>query len=94
MWSSHVPITINAQSNWPLQVLCQEIVLMCSDHPKSFYFKLDGHKVRSRRESEMKCVVCAQPHVIELIESQTYEYKKFLIALMIASTCALLCVIG
>ena len=68
VWSGHAPITINVQSNWPLQVLRQEIVLMCSGHLESFYFKLDGHKSRSRREAEIKCAECASPHVIKLIE--------------------------
>lgn len=69
LWSGHAPITINVQSNWPLQVLRQEIVLLYSDHPESFYFKLDGHKVRSRRESKITCGKCASPHVMELVES-------------------------
>ena len=64
MWSGHAPITINVQSNWPLQVLHQEIMLMCSDRPESFYFKLDGHKIRSMRETEIKCAECVSPHVI------------------------------
>ena len=68
VWSSHAHITINVQSNWPLQVLHQEIILMCSDHSESFYFKLDRQKIRSRREIEIKCAKCASPHVIKLIE--------------------------
>ena len=68
VWYGRAPITINVQSNWPLQVLCQEIVLMCSDHPERFCFKLDGHKIRSKRELEIKCDECASRHVIKLIE--------------------------
>ena len=68
LWASHESITTNVQSKWPLQFLRQELLLLCSDL-ESFYFKLDGRKVRSRTESEMTCGGCALPHVLEIVQS-------------------------
>ena len=69
MWCGHAPITTNVQSNWPLQFLQQEILLLCNDHPDNFYFRLDGCKIRNRRETKMNCGECALPHVLEIVES-------------------------
>ena len=65
--SARTPITINIQSNWPLQFVRHEILLLCNDVEESFYFKLDGCKVRTRNETKIKCGDCASPHVLELV---------------------------
>ena len=68
LWAGHESITTNVQSKWPLQFLRQELLLLCSDL-ESFYFKLNGRKVRSRRESELTCGQCALPHVLEIVQN-------------------------
>ena len=69
LWSGHPTIQSNVQSDWPLLFLHQEVMLMCSEPPSTFYFRLDGKTIRSRHETELTCGKCASPHVLELIES-------------------------
>ena len=65
----HPSICSNVQSDWPLSFLRQEVMLMYSEPPSDFYFRLDGKKIRSRRETELTCGKCTSPHVLEVIES-------------------------
>jgi hypothetical protein len=69
LWTGHASICTNVQSDWPLSFLRQEVMHICSDPPSDFYFRLDGRKIRSRRETELMCGKCASPHVLELVES-------------------------
>ena len=69
LWSGHLAIQSNVQSDWPLSFLRQEVMLMYSEPPSTFNFRLDGKTIRSRRETELTCGQCASPHVLELIES-------------------------
>ena len=69
LWSGHPTIHSNVQSDWPLSFLCDEVMLMCSEPPSTFYFKLDGKTIRYRHETELTCGQCASPHVLDLIES-------------------------
>lgn len=66
LWAGHDSFTTNVQSGWPLQFLRQELLLLCSDL-ESFYFNLDGRKIRTRRESQLTCGACALPHVLEIV---------------------------
>ena len=68
LWAGHKSITTNVKSIWPLQFLRQELLLLCSNL-ESFYFKLNGRKARSKRESELTCGRCAVPHVLEIVQT-------------------------
>ena len=76
-WFEHAPITINIQSNWPLQFVRHEILLLCNDLEERFYFKLDGRKVRNMNETKIKCGDCASLHVLSLLYLDTSIKKSF-----------------
>ena len=66
LWPGHESFTTNVHSKCPLQFLRQEILLLWTELDKK-KFKLDGQKIRSRKEIEMTSGDCASPHVLELV---------------------------